>query len=161
MCDMIPNAEHWRIALWEAQELQLSIMGYLPGFATPRLVCDVPYVGKRWVHQVARYDRTRGISYWSKNYRTGLEAMDVDALNRVYPFYDPIDSLPAAGQAWWGKNCHRPCGTAVSVGYESVVPVSDSSGGRVSSPDKPLALPATSIANASGSVRNGHGRTEP
>jgi lysine 2,3-aminomutase len=116
MCDMIPNAEHWRIALWEAQELQLSMMGYLPGFATPRIVCDVPYVGKRWVHQVVRYDRTRGISYWSKNYRTGLDATDVDALNRVYPFYDPIDSLPAAGQAWWRKHCHRPCGTTVSVG---------------------------------------------
>jgi len=104
---MIPNAEHWRIALWEAQELQLAIMGYLPGFATPRIVCDVPYVGKRWVHQVARYDRTRGISYWSKNYRTGLDASDVDAFNGVYPFYDPIDGLPAAGQAWWRRQCGR------------------------------------------------------
>ena len=103
MCDMVPHAEHWRIALWEAQQLQLAIMGYLPGFATPRLVCDVPYVGKRWVHQVARYDRNLGISYWNKNYRTGLDGTDVDALNRVYPFYDPIDSLPAAGQAWWRK----------------------------------------------------------
>ncbi|BBY99847.1 hypothetical protein MFAL_33140 [Mycolicibacterium fallax] len=69
MCDMIPNAEHWRIAVWEAQQLQLEIMGYLPGFATPRIVCDVPYVGKRWVHQVAYYDRIRGVSHWSKNYR--------------------------------------------------------------------------------------------
>jgi lysine 2,3-aminomutase len=155
MCDMIPNAEHWRIALWEAQELQLSILGYLPGFATPRLVCDVPFVGKRWVHQVARYDRTRGISYWSKNYRTGLETTDVDALNRVYPFYDPIDSLPAAGQAWWRKNCRRPSGTAVSVGYESDAPGSDGGTAAVQ------ILPATSIAtNSSGSVRNGHGRTE-
>jgi lysine 2,3-aminomutase len=25
----------------------------------------VPYVGKRWVHQVAEYDRERGISYWT------------------------------------------------------------------------------------------------
>ena len=115
MCDMIPNAEHWRIALWEAQELQLSIMGYLPGFATPRLVCDVPYVGKRWVHQVARYDRTRGISYWNKNYRTGLDGDGVDALNSVYPFYDPIDSLPEAGQAWWRKNCRRPSSRDVNV----------------------------------------------
>jgi lysine 2,3-aminomutase len=31
-------------------------MGYLPGFAALRVVCDVPYVGKRWVYQVARYD---------------------------------------------------------------------------------------------------------
>lgn len=104
MCDMIPNAEHWRIALGDAQQLQSAIMGYLPGFATPRLVCDVPYVGKRWVHQVVEYDRTLGISYWSKNYRTGLDAIDVDAFTQVYPYYDPIDSLPAAGQAWWRSN---------------------------------------------------------
>jgi lysine 2,3-aminomutase len=149
MCDMIPNAEHWRIALWEAQELQLSMMGYLPGFATPRLVCDVPYVGKRWVHQVARYDRTRGISYWNKNYRTGLDTTDVDALNCVYPFYDPIDSLPAAGQSWWRKNCHRPSGAAVPVGCEPAIPVSDG------------APSPTSIAvDSPGSIRNGHERTE-
>jgi lysine 2,3-aminomutase len=104
MCDMIPNAEHWRTSLWQAQQLQLSIMGYLPGFATPRIVCDVPFVGKRWVHQVVRYDRNLGISYWSKNYRTVLDAADADALNRVHPFYDPIDSLPASGQAWWRQN---------------------------------------------------------
>ncbi len=42
MCDMIPNAEHWRVPLAKAQELQHAIMGYLPGFATPRIVCDVP-----------------------------------------------------------------------------------------------------------------------
>ncbi|HUQ54240.1 lysine 2,3-aminomutase, partial [Lentzea sp.] len=73
MCDMIPNAEHWRVSVWEAQELQHAIMGYLPGYATPRIVCDVPYVGKRWVHQLADYDRELGISYWTKNYRTGIE----------------------------------------------------------------------------------------
>src|SRR5205814_8632841 len=43
MCDMIPNSEHWRLAVWEAQELQHALMGYLPGFATPRIVCDVPF----------------------------------------------------------------------------------------------------------------------
>src|SRR5216684_7469829 len=48
MCDMIPGAEHWRLTVGEAQALQSAIMGYLPGFATPRVVCDVPYVGKRW-----------------------------------------------------------------------------------------------------------------
>ena len=101
MCDMIPNAEHWRTPLWQAQQLQLSIMGYLPGFATPRVVCDVPYVGKRWVHQSVRYDRELGISHWSKNYRTVLEDGDSEALDRVYPFYDPIDTLPEAGRAWW------------------------------------------------------------
>ena len=56
-------------------------MGYMPGFATPRIVCDVPFVGKRWVHQVAEYDREKGISYWTKNYRTGIEANDPEALD--------------------------------------------------------------------------------
>jgi lysine 2,3-aminomutase len=102
MCDMIPNAEHWRVALWEAQQLQHGIMGYLPGFATPRIVCDVPYLGKQWVHQAVEYDRERGISYWTKNYRTTVELNDPEALNRRYEYYDPIQTLPPSGQAWWG-----------------------------------------------------------
>jgi lysine 2,3-aminomutase len=101
MCDMIPNSEHWRLAVHEAQQLQHDIMGYLPGFATPRIVCDVPFVGKRWVHQVARYDREKGISYWTKNYRTALEANNPEALTREYEYYDPIYTLPESGQAWW------------------------------------------------------------
>jgi len=104
MCDMIPSAEHWRVAVWEAQELQHAIMGYLPGFATPRIVCDVPYVGKRWVHQLHEYDRERGISYWTKNYRTGIETADADALSRTYEYYDPIHTLPASGQQWWADH---------------------------------------------------------
>jgi lysine 2,3-aminomutase len=101
MCDMIPNSEHWRVAVWQAQQLQHAIMGYLPGYATPRIVCDVPYVGKRWVHQVAEYDRERGISYWTKNYRTGIERDDGEALVRRYPYYDPIGTLPERGKRWW------------------------------------------------------------
>ena len=73
MCDMIPNAEHWRVPVWYAQQLQHDIMGYLPGYATPRIVCDVPFVGKRWVHMLTEYDREHGISYWTKNYRTSIE----------------------------------------------------------------------------------------
>ena len=79
-------------------------MGYLPGFATPRIVCDVPYVGKRWVHQLESYDTVRGISYWTKNYRTGIELDDPQALERTYEYYDPIDTLPAEGQAWWAEH---------------------------------------------------------
>ncbi|MET0402993.1 MAG: lysine 2,3-aminomutase, partial [Cystobacter sp.] len=94
MCDMIPNSEHWRLSVAEAQHLQHDIMGYMPGFATPRIVCDVPFVGKRWVHQVAEYDRERGISYWTKNYRTGIEGDDAEALTRKYEYFDPIYTLP-------------------------------------------------------------------
>jgi lysine 2,3-aminomutase len=101
MCDMIPNSEHWRTSLAEAQDLQYALLGYLPGFATPRVVCDVPFVGKRWVHMAKNYDRTRGISSWTKNYRTGIEFDDPDALSREYPYYDPIYTLPEEGQEYW------------------------------------------------------------
>ncbi|MDQ3384191.1 MAG: lysine 2,3-aminomutase, partial [Actinomycetota bacterium] len=104
MCDMIPFSEHWRVSLAQAQHLQHSMMGYLPGFATPRIVCDVPFVGKRWVHQVEHYDTERGISYWRKNYRTSIEGQDTDALSREYVYYDPIHSVPQTGQDWWREH---------------------------------------------------------
>ena len=104
MCDMIPYSEHWRVSVADAQRLQHAIMGYLPGFATPRIVCDVPYVGKRWIHQLADYDRERGISYWTKNYRTSIESTDPEALSRTYEYYDPIHTLPEAGQQWWAEH---------------------------------------------------------
>ena len=101
LCDMVPNAEHWRTALWEAQEIQSGIMGYLPGYATPRLVCDVPFLGKMWVHQVAEYDRELGISRWRANDWAGDGAADGFA-----EYYDPIHSLPEPGQAWWRAEAH-------------------------------------------------------
>jgi lysine 2,3-aminomutase len=104
MCDLIPYSEHWRLSVGDAQRLQHHIMGYLPGFATPRIVCDVPFVGKRWVHQLADYDTERGISYWTKNYRTSIEADDSEALSRVYEYYDPIHTLPLSGQDWWRRH---------------------------------------------------------
>jgi lysine 2,3-aminomutase len=103
MCDMIPNSEHWRISVHEAQQLQHAIMGYMPGFATARIVCDVPFVGKRWIHQVESYDRALGISYWTKNYRTGIETDDPEALSRLYEYFDPIDTLPEEGRAYWSQ----------------------------------------------------------
>jgi lysine 2,3-aminomutase len=104
MCDMIPFSEHWRVSVHHAQHLQHHMMGYLPGFATPRIVCDVPFVGKRWVHQLAEYDREHGISYWTKNYRTSIEADDPEALDRLYEYYDPIHTLPEEGQGWWRRH---------------------------------------------------------
>jgi lysine 2,3-aminomutase len=115
MCDMIPGSEHWRVSLAQAQDLQHQIMGYLPGFATPRVVCDVPYVGKRWVHQVSRYDTELGISYWTKNYRTAVEAADPLALNREYPYYDPIHLLPERGQQWWRDRTRQDAAEPAAV----------------------------------------------
>ena len=105
MCDMIPNAEHWRTArVRRRSSCSTTSWGTCPGFATPRIVCDVPFVGKRWVHQLADYDREKGISYWTKNYRTGIEADDPEALTRKYEYYDPIYTLPEAGKAWWREH---------------------------------------------------------
>ncbi len=115
MCDMIPNSEHWRVAVFEAQQLQHDIMGYMPGFATPRIVCDVPYVGKRWVHQLAQYDREKGISYWTKNYLNGIELQDPGALSRQYEFFDPVFTLPESGQAFWREHMKKPAQLSHSV----------------------------------------------
>jgi len=59
------------------------------------------------VHQTESYDRLRGVSGWTKNYRTSLETEDAEALRRSYPYYDPIDTLPAEGQAWWAEHGNR------------------------------------------------------
>jgi lysine 2,3-aminomutase len=103
LCDMIPNSEHWRLPLHQAQSLQDGIMGYLPGFATPRLVCDVPYAGKRWVHQAKGYDRIRGISSWAKAFRGPFDPPAVDAAEQSYTYVDPIHTLPEEGRRWWAE----------------------------------------------------------
>jgi lysine 2,3-aminomutase len=72
----------------------------------------VPFVGKRWVHQVAEYDRERGISYWTKNYLTSIEWGNTEALERKYEYYDPINTLPPSGQAWWREQAAEARSTA-------------------------------------------------
>ncbi|MFF3553858.1 KamA family radical SAM protein [Streptomyces tsukubensis] len=122
LCDLVPHAEHWRLTLGEAQRLQDSIMGWLPGFATPRLVCDVPRLGKRWVHQVTAYDTVRGISVWSPDGAGRLEAS-----GDSFQYFDPVHLLPEAGRDWWEKEHpaddgapadaeDRPHGTGESIG---------------------------------------------
>ncbi len=105
MCDMIPFSEHWRVSVEEAQELQHGILGYLPGFATPRIVCDVPYVGKRWVHQLsASTTRSAASRTGRRTTAPASSSEDPEALNRTYEYYDPIDTLPERGQAWWREH---------------------------------------------------------
>ncbi len=107
MADMIPFSEHWRVSVAEAQELQHAVMGYLPGFATPRIVCDVPFVGKRWVHQLESYDHELGISRWTKNYRTSIEAADPEALHPHLRVLRP-DPHPARGRPGVVARARRP-----------------------------------------------------
>jgi lysine 2,3-aminomutase len=99
LCDMIPSSEHWRTSLGEARDLQEEIMGYLPGYATPRIVCDVPYLGKRWTHQYDEYDAERGVSYWSEK----SPAKSAGVPSRRFTYYDPIHSLPESGRRWWAE----------------------------------------------------------
>jgi lysine 2,3-aminomutase len=107
VCDMIPNAEHWRTSVADAQRLQRSLMGKLPGFAIPRVVCDVPFVGKRLIDQTTTYDRERGISMWTRDRGTHVEDnTGKDSPDGDYPYYDPIDTLPQAGQSWWVAQTH-------------------------------------------------------
>ena len=101
MCDMIPNAEHWRTSVAEAQELQYEMLGYMPGFATPRVVCDVPFVGKRWVHMLTDYDRARAS-------RTGRRTTG-PASRTTTPTRSRVATstttrsprCPEEGQEWW------------------------------------------------------------
>jgi lysine 2,3-aminomutase len=102
VCDMIPNGEHWRTSIAEAQSLQQSLMGRLPGFAIPRVICDVPAVGKRWVDQPSSYDRERGISRWRRDPGTHREAPP-GGNAEDFPYFDPIDTLPPSGREWWEK----------------------------------------------------------
>jgi lysine 2,3-aminomutase len=54
---------------------------------------------------VTEYDRERGISYWTKNYRTSIEAAhDGDVLAKRHAYYDPIDTLGQSGKKWWRKS---------------------------------------------------------
>src|SRR4051794_5301374 len=74
MCDMIPYSEHWRVSVADAQRLQHSIMGYLPGFATPRIVCDVPVVGQRRGRPLAAFPTQRGVSPRAQKHPNPIQA---------------------------------------------------------------------------------------
>jgi lysine 2,3-aminomutase len=126
MCDIVPHSEHWRVSVAAARELQQQIMGHLPGYATPRIVCDVPYLGKRWVHQLQDYDHTLGISYWgtssTRTTDTGL------AVPEPARYYDPVHTLSQEGRQWWRSfsqsGATEPLRYPGSVGPGAVHPTS-------------------------------------
>ncbi len=109
---MIPFAEHWRLSLAEAQHLQHAIMGYLPGLR------DAAHRLRRAVRRQAlgapgrrRTTASAASPTGRKNYRTSIEGDDAEALSREYVYYDPIYTLPEAGQQWWHE----------SVDHEAVI----------------------------------------
>jgi lysine 2,3-aminomutase len=56
---------------------------------------------------ISGYDRVKGITYWRKNYRTGIEYDDPEALSREYPYYDPVYTLPEEGQEFWREQMRK------------------------------------------------------
>ena len=104
MCDMIPYSEHWRVSVADAQRLQHHIMGYLPGFATPRIVCDVPFVGQALGPPAGRLrHRARHLLLDEELPHLDRGVDPDDALSRTYEYYDPIHTLPAAGPGVVGR----------------------------------------------------------
>jgi lysine 2,3-aminomutase len=92
--DMVKGVEDLRTTVATALELEKQVRGSTAGFNTPTFVVDAPGGGgKRDAHSYEHYDRVTGISvYRSPNVRRAHD---------LYLYFDPIDQLPAAGQARW------------------------------------------------------------
>ena len=103
MCDMIPAAEHWRVSVTDAQRLQHPSWAACPA-SPPRGSCATcRSSASAGCTSSTSTTEVPGISWWTKNYRTSIEAADPDALKRTYEYYDPIHTLPPEGQAWWAR----------------------------------------------------------
>ncbi|GAB1311310.1 L-lysine 2,3-aminomutase [Madurella fahalii] len=89
-CDMVERVEHLRTPLQTILDLEAKIRGSIAGFMMPSFVVDLPGGGgKRLACSYQSYDRTTGISTYTAPAVTGR-----DKENKVYEYYDPIDSLP-------------------------------------------------------------------
>jgi lysine 2,3-aminomutase len=91
--DLVTGVEDLRTSVSTAVELEKCVRGSTAGYNTPTFVVDAPGGGgKRGVHSYEYYNPETGVSvYRSPN-------VDPDAL---YLYFDPIDLLPASGQARW------------------------------------------------------------
>ncbi|KAK3311241.1 uncharacterized protein B0T15DRAFT_387577 [Chaetomium strumarium] len=89
-CDMVKSVEHLRTPLQTILDLEAQIRGSVAGFMMPQFVVDLPGGGgKRLACSFESYDRSTGISKYTAPAVTGR-----DKENKVYEYYDPIDSLP-------------------------------------------------------------------
>ena len=99
MCDMIPNSEHWRTSVWRGPGAAARDHGL------PARLRDAADRVRRAVRRQAlgapgrrATTASRASPYWTKNYRTGIEFDDPEALTRRYQYYDPISTLPEEGR---------------------------------------------------------------
>jgi lysine 2,3-aminomutase len=93
MHDLVKGVEDLRTTLETGLRVERHVRGVTAGFNTPQLVCDAPGGGgKRDAHSYEHYNRETGISvYTAPSVRPG----------ESFLYFDPIDLLPAAGQARW------------------------------------------------------------
>jgi len=99
--DLVKGTEELRTTVAEAAKIEKHVRGSLAGYNTPTFVVDAPGGGgKRSVHSYEHYDRTTGISvYTAPSVKPGQEFL----------YFDPIDKLPAEGQARWADEAqHEP-----------------------------------------------------
>ena len=118
MCDMIPNAEHWRTSVGGGAGPAVRAAGlHARASRRPRMVCDVPFVGQALgPHADQDYDRVQG------HLDLDEELPDRDrvrrprgAVTREYHYYDPIYTLPEEGQAWWREQIATGCDVRVEL----------------------------------------------
>jgi lysine 2,3-aminomutase len=91
--DLVQGAEDLRTTVATAVLLEKHVRGSTAGFNTPTFVVDAPGGGgKRDAHSYEHYDRVTGVSvYQSPSVKPGAR----------YVYFDPVDQLPAEGQARW------------------------------------------------------------
>ena len=90
MCDMIPNAEHWRTSRRRDPGRCSSVCWATCPGSRPRAWCATSRSWASagctcWATTTAR----AGISYWTKNYRTGIEFDDPEAFIAPVPLLRP------------------------------------------------------------------------
>ncbi|KAK4201308.1 putative L-lysine 2,3-aminomutase [Triangularia verruculosa] len=89
-CDMVERVEHLRTPLQTILDLEARIRGSIAGFMMPQFVVDLPGGGgKRLACSYESYDPKTGLSTYRAPAVTGR-----DKENKVYEYYDPIDTLP-------------------------------------------------------------------
>ncbi len=91
LCDMVKGTEHFRVSLKHAQQLEKKVRGTTAGFNTPLFIVDTP-AGKRDVHSAEYYIEKYGVSSFTA---------PVVAPGKMFEYFDPIRSLPRAGQDAW------------------------------------------------------------
>ncbi|KAK0737590.1 hypothetical protein B0T21DRAFT_286295 [Apiosordaria backusii] len=89
-CDMVERVEHLRTPLQTILDLEARIRGSIAGFMMPQFVVDLPGGGgKRLACSYESYDQKTGLSTYRAPAVTGR-----DKENKLYEYYDPIDTLP-------------------------------------------------------------------